>query len=127
MSSECRTLDFTIPGFPISLLWRRLGLPHRIKSWSLTSLQQRLVKYVRHDWLLLTEGHLTRWLFSEMLRRSWALRCREDSGRPLTEDIRRRNDARAETCLENTAGTKGSSRFNVSADEDDGLWRWTIV
>jgi len=25
-------------------LWRRLGLPRRIKSWSLTSLQQRLMK-----------------------------------------------------------------------------------
>ena len=45
-------------------LWRRLGLPHRIKSWSLTSLQHRLmktggrlVKHARYYWLLLAEGH----------------------------------------------------------------------
>ena len=44
-------------------LWRRLGLPQRIKSWSLTSFEQRLiktagrlVKHARYYWLLLAEG-----------------------------------------------------------------------
>lgn len=48
-------------------LWRRLALPKRIEKWSLTSLQQRLVKtggrlvkHARYYWLLLAEGHLTR-------------------------------------------------------------------
>ena len=61
-------------------LWRRLGLPERIKSWSLTSLQHRLmktggrlVKHARYYWLLLAEGHLNRKLFGEMLGRIWAL------------------------------------------------------
>ena len=61
-------------------LWRRLGLPPRVKSWSLTSLQQRLmktdgrlVKHARYYWLLLAEGHLHRRLFGDMLRRIWAL------------------------------------------------------
>ena len=61
-------------------LWRRLVLPPRIKRWSLTSLQQRLVKtggrlvkHARYYWLLLAEGHLTRRLFGDMLRRIWAL------------------------------------------------------
>ena len=61
-------------------LWRRLGLPQRIKSWSLTSLPHRLmktggrlVKHARYDWLLLAEGHLNRKLFGDMLRRIWAL------------------------------------------------------
>ena len=56
-------------------LWRRLGLPNRIKSWSLTSLQHRLmktggrlVKHARYYWLLLAEGHLNRRLFGDMLR-----------------------------------------------------------
>jgi hypothetical protein len=47
-------------------LWRRLGLPKRIDHWSLTSLQQRLVKtggrltkHARYYWLLLTESYLT--------------------------------------------------------------------
>jgi hypothetical protein len=47
-------------------LWRRLALPRRIENWSLTSLQQRLVKtggrlvkHARYYWLLLAEGHLT--------------------------------------------------------------------
>jgi hypothetical protein len=61
-------------------LWRRLGLPQRIKSWSLTSLQHRLmktggrlVKHARYYWLLLAEGHLNRKLFSEMPNRLAAL------------------------------------------------------
>ena len=61
-------------------LWRRLVLSPRIKRWSLTSLQHRLVKtggrlvkHARYYWLLLAEGHLTRRLFGDMLRRIWAL------------------------------------------------------
>ena len=52
----------------------------RIKSWSLTSLQQRLmktggrlVKHARYYWLLLAEGHLNRKLFGDRLHRIWAL------------------------------------------------------
>ena len=47
----------------------------RIGKWSLTSLQQRLVKTggrlikSRYYWLLLAESHLTRQLFAGMLRR----------------------------------------------------------
>ena len=61
-------------------LWRRLVLPNRIDNWSLTSLQQRLVKtggrlikHARYYWLLLAEGHLTRRLFGAMLGRIAAL------------------------------------------------------
>ena len=57
-------------------LWRRLGLPRGIENWSLTSLQQRLVKtggrlvkHARYYWLLLAEGHLTRRRFGAMLGR----------------------------------------------------------
>jgi len=55
-------------------------LPARIDSWSLTSVQQRLVKtggrlmkHARCYWLMLAESHLTRRLFGSMLRRIWAL------------------------------------------------------
>jgi hypothetical protein len=55
-------------------------LPRRIDGWSLTSLQQRLVKtggrlikHARYYWLLLAERHLTRRLFGSMLRRMAAL------------------------------------------------------
>jgi hypothetical protein len=61
-------------------LWRRLVLPKRIDHWSLTSLQQRLVKagdrlvkHARYYWLLLAESHLTRRLFGAMLSRIAAL------------------------------------------------------
>jgi len=61
-------------------LWRRLALPRRFGNWSLTSLQQRLVKtggrlvrHARYYCLLLAEGHLSRRLFSSMLRRIGAL------------------------------------------------------
>ena len=73
-------LQLSVLAYNPGNLWRRLALPHRIKSWSLTSLQHRLVKtggrlvkHARYYWLLLAEGHLTRRLFGDMLRRIWAL------------------------------------------------------
>ena len=60
-------LQLSVLAYNLGNLWRRLGLPHRIKTWSLTSLQQRLmktggrlVKHARYYWLLLAEGHLNR-------------------------------------------------------------------
>ena len=73
-SNEVR-LWLTIIAYNLGNLWRRLVLPQRIGNWSLTSLQQRLVKtggrlvkHARYYWLLLAEGHLSRRLFSSMLR-----------------------------------------------------------
>jgi hypothetical protein len=58
----------------------QLVLPNRIDHWSLTSLQQWLVKtggglikHARYDWLLQAEGHLTKRLFGAMLGRIAAL------------------------------------------------------
>ena len=55
---------------------------------SLAGLQQRpvktggrLVKHARYYWLLLAEGHLNRQLFGDMLRRIWALPCRQADAR----------------------------------------------
>jgi hypothetical protein len=42
-SNEVR-LWLSLIAYNLGNLWRRLGLPQRIKNWSLTSLQQRLVK-----------------------------------------------------------------------------------
>ena len=73
-------LQLSVLAYNLGNLWRRLGLPNRIKSWSLTSLQHRLmktggrlVKHARYYWLLFAEGHLNRRLFGDMLRRIWAL------------------------------------------------------
>ena len=78
-SNEVR-LWLTIIAYNLGNLWRRLVLPQKIGNWSLTSLQQRLVKtggrlvkHARYYWLLLAEGHLSRRLFSSMLRRISAL------------------------------------------------------
>ena len=78
-SNEVR-LWLSVIAYNLGNLWRRLVLPKRIDNWSLTSLQQRLVKtggrlikHARYYWLLLAEGHLHRRLFGEMLRRIWAL------------------------------------------------------
>jgi hypothetical protein len=64
-------------------LWRRLALPKRIGNWTLTSLQQRLVrtggrliKHARYYWLLLAESQLTRRLFGSMVRRIGSLPLR---------------------------------------------------
>jgi hypothetical protein len=73
-------LWLSVVAYNLGNLWRRLVLPKRIDAWSLTSLQQRLVKtggrlikHARYYWLLLAEGHLHRWLVGSMLRRIWAL------------------------------------------------------
>jgi len=57
-------------------LARFASLPQRIDNWSLTSLQQglvktggRLMKHARYYWLILAENHLTRRLFGAALRR----------------------------------------------------------
>ena len=69
-------LWLSLIAYNLGNLWRRLALPQGIDSWSLTSLQQRLVKtggrlikHARYYWLLLAESHLTRRLFASMLRR----------------------------------------------------------
>src|SRR5271157_3069402 len=69
-------LALSLLAYNLGNLWRRLALPKRIENWSLTSLQQRLVKtggrlvkHARYYWLLLAESHLTRRLFGTMLGR----------------------------------------------------------
>jgi Transposase DDE domain group 1 len=73
-------LQLSVLAYNLGNLWRRLVLPARIEAWSLTSLQQRivktggrLVKHARYYWLMLAESHLTRRLFGAMLQRIWAL------------------------------------------------------
>jgi Transposase DDE domain group 1 len=67
-------LQLSVLAYTLGNLWRRMVLPRRIDSWSLTSLQQRLVKtggrlvrHARYYWLLLAESHLARRLFDSML------------------------------------------------------------
>ena len=74
-SNEVR-LWLSVIAYILWNLWRRLVLPNRIGNWSLTSLQQRLVKtggrllkHARYYWLLLAESLLTRRLFGAMVRR----------------------------------------------------------
>jgi Transposase DDE domain group 1 len=69
-------LWLSVIAYNLGNLWRRLALPAAVANWSLTSLQQRLVKtggrlikHARYYWLLLAESHLTRRLFGGMLQR----------------------------------------------------------
>jgi Transposase DDE domain group 1 len=78
-ANEAR-LQLSLLAYNFGNLWRRLALPKRIDAWSLTSLQQRLVKtgrrlvkHARYCWLLLAESHLTRRRFGTMLQRIWVL------------------------------------------------------
>ena len=73
-------LALSVIAYNLGNLWRRLAVPKRVDTWSLTSLQQRLmktggrlVKHARYYWLLLAEGHLTRRLFGMIVRRLAAL------------------------------------------------------
>jgi Transposase DDE domain group 1 len=86
-------LQLSVLAYNLGNLWRRVSLPERIKSWSLTSLQHRLVK---------TGGRLssTRATTGCCWQRdisttgcsltccggSGHCQCREDRGRALTED-----------------------------------------
>jgi len=78
-SNEVR-LWLGVIAYNLGNLWRRLVLPKGFGTWSLTSLQQRLVKtggrlvkHARYYWLLLAESHLTRRLFGSILRQIEAL------------------------------------------------------
>jgi hypothetical protein len=82
-ANEAR-LQLSLLAYNLGNLWRRLVLPKRIDDWSLTSLQQRLVKtggrlvkHARYYWLLLAEGQLRRRLFDQMLQRIYALSVAE--------------------------------------------------
>jgi hypothetical protein len=73
-------LWLSLIAYNLGNLWRRLALPSPVATWSLTSLQQRLVKtggrlvkHARYYWLMLAESHLTRRLFGSMVRRIAAL------------------------------------------------------
>jgi hypothetical protein len=73
-------LWLSVLAYNLGNLWRRLALPKAVGNWSLTSLQQRLVKtggrlikHSRYYWLLLAESHLTRRLFAGMLGKIAAL------------------------------------------------------
>jgi hypothetical protein len=77
-ANEAR-LQLSLLAYNRGSLWRWLVLPRRINAWSLTSVQQRLVKtggrlikHPRYYWLL-AEGDLHRQLFGQMLRRIYAL------------------------------------------------------
>ena len=102
-------LWLSLIAYNLGNLWRRLALPAPIGKWSLTSLQQRLVKtggrlikHARYYWLLLAESHLTRRLFGE--------HAAEDRGAAVAGGIRRApsganfdDDAgRREKCLRNS-------------------------
>ena len=70
----------SVTAYNLGNLWRRLALPKGIGTWSLTSLQRRLVKtggrllkHARYSWLLPAESHLTRRLFGAMLGKIAAL------------------------------------------------------
>lgn len=78
-ANEAR-LWLSVLAYNLGNLWRRLALAEGIRTWSLTSLQQRLVKtggrllkHARYYWLLLAESHLTRRLFGAMLEKIAAL------------------------------------------------------
>ena len=78
-SNEVR-LWLSVIAYNLGNLWRRLVLPKGTDNWSLTSLQQRLVKtsgrlvkHGRYYWLLLAKSHVTRRLFGSVVRRIAAL------------------------------------------------------
>jgi hypothetical protein len=92
-------------------------LPTRIDTWSVTSLQQRLVKtggrLVRHApyyWLLLAESHLTRRLFGSMLQRIGRYPCQQADGRALPETVGEKRAKAGEVSARMSESERGLSR-----------------
>ena len=84
-------MQLSVLAYNLGNLWRRMVLPARIDAWSVTSLQQRLVKtggrlvkHARYYWLLLAESHLTRRFSRRCSGGSGRCPCRPVDGRPLT-------------------------------------------
>ena len=110
-------------------MWRRLVLPKRIENWSLTSLQQRLVKtggrlvkHARYYWLLLAEWHLTRRVFEAMLRRIWALPVAEAlAAERISQSERRLQTVR---CLRNGLGKRLSRRVPYAGGPEPAGSAW---
>jgi hypothetical protein len=80
-------LWLSLIAYNLGNLWRRLALPKGIGNWSLTSLQQRLVKtggrlikHAHYYWLLLAESHSHGGSSPAYCGRSRPCRCRQDSG-----------------------------------------------
>jgi hypothetical protein len=70
-------------------------LPARIGKWSLTGLQQRLVKtaarlidHARYYWLVLAVSHLTTRLFGNMLEKIAVLPRRRDKARAARSKLK---------------------------------------
>jgi hypothetical protein len=96
-------------------LRQRLASPRRIKNWSLTNLQQWLVKTgrppvkpARYHWLLLAEGHLNRRLFGTLLGLIVALPQRGD-----WENIREGNLAAQKSSRGKSATSKAGWRWET--------------
>lgn len=116
-------LQLSVLAYNLGNLWRRLVLPKRIDTWSLTSLQQRLVKtggrlikHARYYWLLLAESHLTRRCSGRCCVGSGRCRFRRADGRRPTEGIQRRKGTTAERCSRQCPETRHSPhRIHVIA------------
>ncbi len=77
-------LWLSVIAYNLGNLWRRLALPSPVATWSLTSLQQRLVKtgarlikHARYYWLLLAESQLSARSLRAALRANPVTRCAE--------------------------------------------------
>jgi hypothetical protein len=118
-SNEVR-LWLSVIAYNLGNLWRRLVLPRRIAKWSLTSLQQRLVKtggrlvkHARYYWLLMAESHLTRRLFGSMVRRIEALPLLRGRDWPLTSKDLAQEGRGTERCVRNCLKS-GTSWFSTT-------------
>jgi hypothetical protein len=99
-------------------------LPQRIGNWSLTSLQQRLmktggrlVKHARYYWLLWAESHLTRRLFASMVRRIELLPV------PTGLTSQQQGDYRDQGCCWEKCRTDRSKEGRFHASGLSGSWK----
>jgi hypothetical protein len=112
-------LWLSLIAYNLGNLWRRLALPSPVANWSLTSLQQRLVKtggrpiqHTRYYWLLLAGSHLTRRLFAGMLRKIAALPSPAVSGEARSGAVVEDGACLAGEVSADASGVKG--HFGVS-------------
>ena len=127
-------LQLSVLAYNLGNLWRRLVLPKRIDTWSLTSLQQRLVKtggrlvkHARYYWLFLAESHLTRRLFGASSSGSGPCRCRQADARRAQGHRLGKARTQVRSGVKAMPWKPGIQPQDVSCGLSDGLRTWTIV
>jgi hypothetical protein len=116
-------LQLSVLAYNLGNLWRRLVLPTRIDTWSVTSLQRRLVKtggrllrHARYYWLLLAESH---WRSEEFKVNYGAMKGLFSYGKDFCERAEYRQEVRSRLAQFDSSLRLAAGRLNAMETDLD--------